>query len=130
VYVLASKYVDMLLEHYCGGEMCLTPEGTLSVCHRISSPSEPSYNDCVYGFVDDDLNINIDHDKFRRLMSRDVYANGKCEDCFAKWHCGGGCLAQAYTYDETRLNIICDWTRNFTKLLLLNRTAKSEKDLP
>jgi len=123
VYVLASKYVDMLLEHYCGGEMCLTPEGTLSVCHRISSPHEPSYNECVYGLVDDDLNITIDHDKFRKLMSHDVHASSKCRDCSAKWHCGGGCLAQAYTYDENRLNIICDWTRNFTKLLL-ERTTK------
>ena len=121
VYVLASKYIDTLIEHYCGGEMCLTPESSISVCHRISSPNEASYDDFVYGRIDDENDIVFDYDKFRKLMSYDMYANAKCKDCFVKWHCGGGCLAQAYTYGEDRLNVICDWTRDFTKKLLLKR---------
>lgn len=128
VYVLASKYIDTLVEHYCGGEMCLTPEGSISVCHRVSSPNETDYNDFVYGSIDDELNITFDHDKFKKLISHDINANPKCKDCFAKWHCGGGCLAQAYTYDENRLNIICDWTRDFTKQLLLKRIATMSQE--
>jgi len=123
VYVLASKYIDTLIEHYCGGEVCLTPEGTISVCHRISSPNETGYDNFVYGRIDDDLDIIFNYDKFHRLISYDIHANPKCSDCFVKWHCGGGCLAQAYTYDEERLNVICDWTRDFTKQLLLKRLA-------
>lgn len=128
VYVLASKYIDTLVEHYCGGEMCLTPEGSISVCHRISSPNETNYNDFVYGTIDDRLNITFDDEKFRKLISHDINANPKCKDCFVKWHCGGGCLAQAYTYDENRLNIICDWTRDFTKQLLLKRIATMSQE--
>lgn len=123
VYVLASKYVDTLVEHYCGGEVCLTPEGSITVCHRISSPNEANYEDFVYGRIDDEYDIVFDYEKFRRLMSHNIHANTKCKDCFVKWHCGGGCLAQAYTYGEDRLNVICDWTRDFTKQLLLKRLA-------
>lgn len=123
VYVLASKYIDTLIEHYCGGEICLTPEGSISVCHRVSSPNEANYEDFVYGWIDDDLDIVINYNQFRKLMSHDMHSNKKCKDCFVKWHCGGGCLAQAYTYGEDRLNVICNWTRDFTKQLLLKRLA-------
>lgn len=128
VYVLASKYIDTLIEHYCGGEMCLTPEGSISVCHRKSSPNEANYEDFIYGWIDENLDIVINYNQFRKLMSHDIYLNKKCKDCFVKWHCGGGCLAQAYTYSEDKLNVICDWTRNFTKKLLLKRLTGMENN--
>ncbi len=121
VYVLASKYIDTLIEHYCGGEFCLNPEGTITVCHRISSPSEPEYEHFVYASMDANGKIAINNEKFTQLIAHDVTKNPKCRNCFVKWHCGGGCFAQASIYNESQLDIICNWTRDFTKQLLLNR---------
>ena len=121
VYVLAFKYVDMLLEHYCGGEVCLNPGGTFTICHRFSSPKEKQYAGFVYGSVGDDGVVTIDKERFASLVAHDIGHSPRCRTCFAKWHCGGGCLAQASIYDEEHLRIICDWTRSFTKEILLRR---------
>lgn len=125
VYVLASQYIDMLVEHYCGGEMCLNPEGTITVCHRFSSPLERQYNDVLYGCVKNGK-VEVDDEKFKTLISHDIHHNVKCRTCFAKWHCGGGCRAQASIYSEEQLEIICQWTRSFIKTLLEKRFTESE----
>ena len=127
VYVLASKFIDMLIEHYCGGEMCLNPEGTITICHRISSPKEKEYKHFVYGNVTEDGNIIIDNKKFLQLISHNVDAGKQCKSCFVKWHCGGGCLAQSTIYSQQQLDIICNWTRDFTKQILQRRFVKNQE---
>lgn len=123
VYVLASKYVDMLVEHYCGGEMCLTPDGTITICHRFSSVREKGYSQSVYGKVDDNGIVCINNERFRRLISHDINARKICKHCFVKWHCGGGCLAQYSIYNDEQLATICEWTKSFTKEILMRRLA-------
>lgn len=125
VYVLASKYLDMLVEHYCGGEMCLNPEGGVTVCHRYSSLAESNYRSFVYGFISEDGEITFDKERFAQLMSHDINHSDKCSECFVKWHCGGGCLAQSSIYQPDQLEIICEWTRSFTKQILLRQLANS-----
>jgi len=125
VYVLASKYIDTLIEHYCGGEMCVTPDGSVTVCHRISSPQEKGYHEFVYGKIGENKHISVDYERFKTLISHDIAGDPKCDNCFAKWHCGGGCFAQSYVYDKEQLDIICDWTRDFTKQILLKRMAEN-----
>ncbi len=127
VYVLAFKYLDMLVEHYCGGEICVTPEGTLSVCHRVSSPAEKDYGDFVYGRITDGLTVEVDADKLSKLLAHNTDTDERCLRCFAKWHCGGGCLAQACTYDREHLEVICEWTRDFTTRLLLGRLKNMQE---
>jgi uncharacterized protein len=124
VYCLAYKNIDRIMEHFCGGEICLTPEGTISICHRISSPQEVHYKDFIYGDMDTSQNIIFDKSKFDRLIGYNIHNKKKCLNCFARFHCGGGCLAQSYTYGEDKLNVICDWTRDFFKHLLIRRLEK------
>jgi radical SAM protein with 4Fe4S-binding SPASM domain len=121
VYCLAYKFADLTIDHYCGGEVCLTPEGTISICHRVSSPQEAHYSNFVYGAVSSENNLSFDTSKFKTLISHDAKTQEKCQNCIAKWHCGGGCLAQAHTYDEEKLDVICDWTRDFLKQILFRR---------
>lgn len=121
VYCLAFKNADYIMDHYCGGEICLTPEGTISICHRVSSPQEVHYQDFIYGDIDKTRQISFDESKFDKLISYNIDKKEKCQECFARWHCGGGCLARAYTYDEDKLNVICDWTRDFLRQTLLRR---------
>ncbi len=127
VYVLAFRYIDSLIDHYCGGEMCVTPEGTISVCHRVSSPAERNYDDFMYGRITDSLAVEIDTKKLSGLLAHDIDAGERCQRCFAKWHCGGGCLAQACTYDGEHLDVICHWTRDFTRRILLQRIERMQE---
>ena len=120
VYELASKFVDMEMDHFCGGEMCLNPQGTITVCHRFSSPAEEQYQDIVYGTIDEEGLVRVDEEKFAKLMSHDI-TQPRCFDCSVRNHCGGGCLAQSKIYDEDQLNIICDWKRSFMKEIYVRR---------
>ncbi|MCI7763887.1 MAG: radical SAM protein [Bacteroidales bacterium] len=119
------RNLDMVVERYCTGEFCLTPEGTITICHQISSPNEANYNDCVYAHVDSSNRLVVDNNKFHQLISKNtVYTNPKCEKCFIKWNCGGGCMMQNSQYSSEILGVICDFTRRFSKTLLLERLGE------
>ncbi len=116
------RNLNMVVERFCTGEFCLTPEGTITVCHQISSPNESDYYDYIYAKVDDNNNMIIDDDKFHKLISDNtIYTNPKCADCFVKWNCGGGCMMQNKQYTPEILDIICGFTRQFSKKLLFER---------
>ena len=120
------RNLDMVVERYCTGEFCLTPEGTITICHQISSPNEVNYKDCIYAHVDSSNRIVIDNDRFHQLISKNtVYTNPKCEECFIKWNCGGGCMMQNSQYPSEILDVICDFTRRFSKTLLLERLKET-----
>ena len=124
----ASRNLNLLVERFCPGTFALTPEGDISMCTRITSPLDTGFNDCVYGRMDDSGVMNIDREKLKKLSDINVYSMEKCRDCFAKWHCGGGCMAQRYAYDEEVLNLICDYTRSFTKRMLLERLENQYRE--
>ena len=116
------RNLNMVVERFCTGEFCLTPEGTITVCHQISSPNEANYNDYIYAHVDESDRLVIDNDKFRRLAAENtIYTNPRCAGCFIKWNCGGGCMMQNNQYTSEILDVICDFTRRFSKALLLER---------
>lgn len=116
------RNLNMVVERFCTGEFCLTPEGTITVCHQISSPNEYNYNDYIYAHIDDCNNLYVDDDKFHKLISDNtIYTNPKCSNCFVKWNCGGGCMMQNNQYSPEILDVICDFTRRFSKTLLFER---------
>ena len=116
------RNLNMVVERFCTGEFCLTPEGTITVCHQVSSPNEAKYNDYVYAQIDNDNNLQVDEDKFKKLISNNtIYTNPKCSNCFVKWNCGGGCMMQNNQYTPEILDVICDFTRLFSKTLLIER---------
>lgn len=129
LYLDCSAYrnFDLLIERFCPGDNVLTPEGELSICSRISSPDDPGYSDSIYGRVNADGSVDIDYEKFNHLVNLDVYHYPKCKTCFAKWHCGGGCMAQKHIYSEAILDEFCKFTLNFVKRKLLNNLEKEYK---
>jgi radical SAM protein with 4Fe4S-binding SPASM domain len=120
----ASRNFNLLVERFCPGEFALTPEGDISMCTRITSPLDTGYNDCIYGKIDGSGAVKIDYEQFKKLADENVNSKEKCRDCFAKWHCGGGCLAQKYVYNEEVLELICEFTRSFTKRMILEKLEK------
>lgn len=137
---LASKYgielgcaplrnLNMIVERYCTGEFCLTPEGTITLCHQISSPLENNYTNYIYARINDEKLLNIDNDKFKNLVSQHtIYTNPKCKNCFIKWNCGGGCMMRNNQYRSEILDIVCDSTRRFSKKLLFERLKEQYEE--
>ena len=116
------RNLNMVVERFCTGEFCLTPEGTITLCHQISSPNEKNYTDYVYARIDNDNSLQVDNEKFRKLVSENtIYTNPKCASCFIKWNCGGGCMMQNNQYPADIRDVTCDFTRRFSKKLLLER---------
>jgi len=109
-----------LCDRYCSGDFCITPSGAISICHRFTSPAEPHYCDCIYGQINQ-RNVKIDRAYFRELMNCDVYKLSKCYSCFARFHCGGHCLAHRFNYTDEQLDAVCSFTRDFVLRSLLTR---------
>jgi radical SAM protein with 4Fe4S-binding SPASM domain len=108
-----------LARRYCHGDLCLTPTGDISICHRIASPAEKDYQHCVYGKITDEGKLRFNHIKFAELIEEDTPdKNPACRQCFLKWHCAGGCMVQNRTYPSEILETVCRFKREFSKTAL------------
>ena len=108
---------DRLTTRYCRGQLCLTPGGSISICHTIAAPSDTDYEACMYGKAENNR-LTFDMEKFTRLMNDDLHAHPECNDCFARWNCGGGCLMVRTRLDKASLDAHCNFTREFTRRFL------------
>lgn len=120
----AFRNFNLLIERFCPGDNTLTPDGEISVCSRIGAPQDLGYEDSIYGKINADGTMVVDKEKFDKLIGLNVHHYEKCKDCFAKWHCAGGCMIHKYTYNEDIQNEICEYTRNFTKRMILRNIEK------
>lgn len=105
---------------HCPGKFCVTPTGHISGCHLCTSPKEGRWDRCVYGQITD-KGVEIDREKFARLYSVNVLSYPECRDCFAKFSCGGECMARRDTYPPEYIAEICNFNRRFVKHLLIGR---------
>jgi radical SAM protein with 4Fe4S-binding SPASM domain len=127
VLCAVSRSLETVSERYCNGEFCLTPEGTVSVCLEVSSPGEETYLQNIYGAVNDKNILTINREKYQALrQSQMADANPECHQCFVKWNCGGGCTAERRRYTAEIQNIICDFVRDFSCDLLLEKLNETE----
>ena len=109
---------------HCPGKLCLTPDAKITACHLASSPKEERYSKCVYGEVDESKVI-INHARFNEIYNVNVLSYKRCNDCFAKWNCGGECMARNDTYPQEYMAEVCNFNRRFIKHLLIERVEKS-----
>lgn len=112
--------LNRLALRHCQGKLCLTPQGTFSICHTVTSPLEKKYDSYCYGEVKKN-GVFFDIDKFLQLQKINVNAFPRCKDCFAKWHCGGGCMSKVAAYNEAQMNIYCRYYRKHLLFLLLEK---------
>lgn len=125
-FTFDDDYRELCVRH-CPGKFSLTPEGTISVCHLVSSPKEERYADCVYGTVDE-CGLKLDLRHFEQLYSRNVTSYTECEDCFAKWVCGGECLTRRSTYTAEYMAEVCRFNRRFVLHRLLSRVEEEVRE--
>ena len=116
----ALRNVDVTVDRYCPGEFALCADGSLSVCPCVSSPLEPNYSRYVYGQVDSS-GVKINREKLKALLSQNLHSQSWCNDCFAKWNCGGGCTNNTINNGGKEDSSYCKFVRRFLKYTLLKR---------
>ncbi len=112
-----SKSFENMRMRFCSGELCLTPNAHFTICHRASSPNESLYESSEYGWIENGK-VKLDMDKASQLISQTSILNPRCQNCFARWHCGGGCYFQQEMFTEKQKISYCHFVRSFIKLLL------------
>lgn len=112
---------NLFIDRFCPGVLCITPEGTLSTCSRISSPNDSGYPESLFGDLNNNQ-LNIDQKQLEKLIIDHNVENSReaCATCFTKWHCGGGCYAHKFIYPEEMIDVVCEYKREYTKRKLLS----------
>lgn len=118
------KNVDSLLERGCPSKFTLTPQGDISICYCKSSPKERKFAERIYGTVKNNA-VELNEEKFNTIHQIDVHSYEKCTDCFAKWHCGGGCMCPNDLYNDDYLKEVCVFTKELVRRTLLERIEMS-----
>lgn len=105
--------VHSLKNRACLGKLVVTPYGDLTACSRIASSQETHFEDFVYGRIVNGK-IEIDARKYQTIMMHNADNEAGCDDCIAKWHCGGGCLLARLSNPKPYMDTYCDFTRKMT----------------
>lgn len=72
--------------------LAVTPEGELYPCHQFVGHKE-----FLLGNVFDGLNSNPVREIF---LETNVYTKPRCDSCWAKFYCSGGCAANAWQFNR------------------------------
>lgn len=99
--------------------MVVTPEGTVQSCYLTPESWQARGLDLRYGSLDAD-GLRLDAAALERSRALVVQSRPRCTDCFARWHCAGGCHVD-HTWDgaEPALDAVCVQTRLLTAWVLL-----------
>ncbi len=123
IELYCSLSTSKIRRRFCYGEFCITPDATITACHREASENDMSYDNFVYGKITD-KEVIIDKNKLYNITNTHSFEQNKnCISCFARWHCAGGCPS-AKLYDMNYIGAEekrCDFTRMFLKKVLEKR---------
>ena len=122
VNCIILRSLDQLRDRTCPGGITVTPQGTISSCFFVSSPREKLYDEFIYGKVDENGQLDFDTAIFNKNQGDSLAGKKRCTDCFAKWHCGGGCHYQNCIYSKELQDVLCDNTRGFIRRALFEKT--------
>lgn len=94
----SGNRLSLLLSRFCGAQgsnFFITPGGDVTACLEISDRNDPRADFFIYGrYNRAEGRYQFDNEKYIRLAGSQVENLDSCRDCFAKWHCGGDCLAK------------------------------------
>jgi len=107
---------------YCAadGEMFLVlPTGEVSCCSRVTRSKDDLSDIFIIGKIRGNQ-LDVNTQMVERLRKLHVQEFSQCADCFAKWHCAGGCHNTRLSSDSGNMSKgHCDLVRWFlwTELL-------------
>lgn len=102
--------------------LAVTPWGDLYPCHQFVGQDE-----FLMGNVDEGITAPGIADDFRGCS---VYSKDKCKDCFAKFYCSGGCMANSYNFHGTIHDVYdigCEMQRKRVECAIMIKAAISEQ---
>ncbi|MDR5658063.1 thioether cross-link-forming SCIFF peptide maturase [Serpentinicella sp. ANB-PHB4] len=85
--------IKRLLGCGAGAEyLAVTPEGDLYPCHQFVGNKKFLIGNIIDSSVDTTL--------YNYFQEANVYNKEKCDECWAKFYCSGGCHANAYNFND------------------------------
>ena len=102
--------------------LAVTPWGDLYPCHQFVGNTDFLLGNVKDGIVNTEL-----RDRFKMV---NVYAKDACRDCFSKFHCSGGCAANAYNFTGDILKpyeIGCELQRKRLECALMIKAAEADQ---
>ena len=101
--------------------LAVTPWGDLYPCHQFVGKEE-----FLMGNVDEGITKPEIAEAFRGC---NVYSKEKCRNCFAKFYCSGGCMANAYHFEGSlneAYDIGCEMERKRVECAIMIKAALAD----
>lgn len=101
--------------------LAVTPWGDLYPCHQFVGDE-----DFLMGNVEEGITRPEIAEEFRGCS---VYSKEKCKNCFAKFYCSGGCMANAYKFHGSIHNtydVGCEMERKRVECAIMVKAALAE----
>ncbi|MEF9998143.1 MAG: thioether cross-link-forming SCIFF peptide maturase [Lachnospiraceae bacterium] len=103
--------------------LAVTPWGDFYPCHQFVGEEK-----FLMGNVDEGIVAPEIADEFR---SCSVYSKDKCRNCFAKFYCSGGCMANAYKFHGSihdAYDIGCEMQRKRVECAIMIKAALADEE--
>ncbi len=101
----SAARMDKLSNHFCGitqDAFSLAADGHVTACHSCFEKNDPLAKVFFYGRPHEHRRgYQFDMPVLEKLRKRAIQHQDFCHDCFAKWHCAGGCYYYALKVNET-----------------------------
>ena len=110
---------------FCGGELCFTPSRKIVSCHRMSGEDDAHHGVFQYGSFDGEIEISLEMKKtVQQAISKKL---DRCDTCFAKYNCAGGCTYNKQTLTPEQFDAYCTFAKNMVKQYLLAKVLEGNK---
>ncbi len=101
--------------------MAVSPDGKLYPCHQFDSIEKF----CIGNVFDGIINKEIGQDFF----ATNILTKEECKNCWAKYHCGGGCYAAGYKANNDihkNDNLACEMLKKRLEYALMIKVIQSK----
>lgn len=96
--------------------VAVAPDGLIYPCHQFVGNKDFVLGDLNVWDKTEQLPLNT---KIRNMLQdSNIHTKPKCQNCFAKYYCSGGCAANNYQYNgdvNQPLDIMCEITKKRTE---------------
>lgn len=107
----------------CGTEyLAVTPWGDLYPCHQFVGDEKFLMGNVEQGIIKPEI-----AEEFR---SCSIYSKENCRNCFAKFYCSGGCMANSYKFHHTihdTYDISCEMERKRVECAIMIQAALADE---
>ena len=103
--------------------LAVTPWGDLYPCHQFVGQEE-----FLMGNVDEGITKPEIADEFRGCS---VYYKESCKNCFARFYCSGGCMANSYKFHNTindTYEVSCEMERKRVECAIMIKAALADEE--